>query len=431
MSTPITYSTVSREVHELVSLYQSGQLNLSPGFQRQSVWTARDRRQLIESILRCFPLPAIFLYRRVDNGLIVYDVLDGKQRLESLFMFMGVLRGQRFSLKATLPGDDAPEEWDWARMGRRQQQPLIAGYKVTVIQVDGDLGDMIDVFVRINSTGKALTPQEKRHARYFSSPFLKAIGKAAEALAPTLMEARVLSQAQRDRMKHVELLAELAYSIHRGDVIHKKTALDGVMSDQGMTALRATKAVDGAKAAIRRVFKLFPDLGSTRFRQLADFYTLVLLVAQFERGGLVLNDARRNAVARELLAAFGAGVDDLRVRQKRMERTTEVDQDMRAYLLTVTEGTDSETNRRNRERILRGLLESVFEKKDAQRLFSEEQRRLIWHASGVPKCMWCRCKLVWGDFHVDHVFAHSRGGRTSLANAQLMCGSCNSAKGNR
>lgn len=428
---PITYTTDSREVHELAGLYNAGKLNLSPGFQRQSVWSLRDRVKLIDSMLRRYPLPAIFLYRREKDGQIVYDVIDGKQRLESIFMFMGVMRGNRFIVKATYPGDDEPEPWDWARLVRRRRQAVIEGYKVTVIQVDGELGDMIDVFVRINSTGKALSAQEKRHALYFNSPFLKGIGRAAETSASMLKSQRVLSEAQIARMKHIELMAELAYSIHRGDVIHKKAALDGVMADHGMTPVRVRKAVDAAKTAVRRTFKLFPELRTTRFRQLADFYTLAVLLAKFERDGFVLTDRRRNGIAWDLLSKFGAGVDDLRVRQKQLAKSTEGDEDMRAYLLTVAEGTDSETNRRNRERILRGLLESIFEKRDGKRFFSEEQRRLIWHSTAKPKCMSCRRNLAWGDFHVDHVFPHSGGGRTALENAQLLCASCNAAKGNR
>ena len=62
-------------------------MNLAPGFQRQSVWTERDRANLIKSILRNYPLPAIFLYKREDEGHLVFDVIDGKQRMESMFMF--------------------------------------------------------------------------------------------------------------------------------------------------------------------------------------------------------------------------------------------------------------------------------------------------------------------------------------------------------
>ena len=137
-----------------------------------------NRRRFIQTILDGYPVPSIFLYHD-DAG--IYHVLDGKQRLESIFMFMGVIRGQRFKVKATFPGDTDLEDWDWAKLVRRQRQAIVGGYKVTVIQVDGDLGDMIDLFVRINSTGRALSAQERRHARYFNSPFLKAIGRAAES----------------------------------------------------------------------------------------------------------------------------------------------------------------------------------------------------------------------------------------------------------
>jgi hypothetical protein len=64
-------------------MVKHGNLNLDPGFQRQSVWNERDRAKLIESILRNYPLPAIFLYKRQEDGVLVYDVIDGKQRLES------------------------------------------------------------------------------------------------------------------------------------------------------------------------------------------------------------------------------------------------------------------------------------------------------------------------------------------------------------
>jgi len=56
---------------------------------------------------------------------------------------------------------------------------MITGYRIPGIEVDGDLGDIIEVFVRINSTGKALTPQEKRRAKYFNSGFLKEADRLA------------------------------------------------------------------------------------------------------------------------------------------------------------------------------------------------------------------------------------------------------------
>jgi len=49
----------------------------------------------------------------------------------------------------------------------------------------------------------------------------------------------------------------------------------------------------------------------------------------------------------------------------------------RQYLLTVMQATDEVNQRRLRESILRSLLESLFAKKDAQRGFSDAQRRIL------------------------------------------------------
>ena len=50
-----------------------------------------------------------------------------------------------------------------------RKQNLINGYSLT-IEVDGDPADIIDLFVRINSTGKALTAAENG-TRYYNSHF--------------------------------------------------------------------------------------------------------------------------------------------------------------------------------------------------------------------------------------------------------------------
>ncbi len=128
--------------------------------------------------MRNYPLPAIFLYKSEEDGNLVFDVIDGKQRLESIFMFTGAMRG-RFSTRTQLPGADSVERVDWALLKRKRLQPLITAYELPVIELDGEIGDIINVFARINSTGKALTRQEQRHARYYNSPFLKEAARLA------------------------------------------------------------------------------------------------------------------------------------------------------------------------------------------------------------------------------------------------------------
>src|ERR1035441_8911348 len=112
-SNTITYKTTTKNILDLLNLYTHGNLNLSPGFQRQSVWKERDRANLIDSMLRNYPLPAIFLYKREEDGELVFDVIDGKQRLESICALVGAMRG-RFGTRTQLPGADSVEWLSWA-----------------------------------------------------------------------------------------------------------------------------------------------------------------------------------------------------------------------------------------------------------------------------------------------------------------------------
>ena len=103
----------------------------------------------------------------------------------------------------------------------------------------------------------------------------------------------------------------------------------------------------------------------------------------------------------------------------------------RGYLMTVSQMTDDVSQRRQREKILRAVVGSVFSSRDSQRGFTPEQRRLLWNSSVTKSCSECGVKLTWDNFSVDHVDPHSRGGRSELENAALVCQSCNSSKGNR
>ena len=119
----LRYEAGTKTVTDLVLLYENDQLNLSPGFQRESVWKERDRSKLIESILRGYPIPAIFLYRRQEDGQIINDVIDGKQRIEAILMFMGNMRGS-YRVRTQLPGEDKTDWVNWKYIKKRKTPSL-------------------------------------------------------------------------------------------------------------------------------------------------------------------------------------------------------------------------------------------------------------------------------------------------------------------
>src|SRR5665213_1216313 len=159
MAEKLSYEFSSKTISDLINLQEKGQLNLEPAFQRDSVWNKGDRRKLIQSLLDGYPIPSIFLYRRSENGWPVYDVLDGKQRLETIFMFTRTngFRQSHFDwdkkesfLKYHFQGDEEMEWWDWKWMQRKGRTAPFLSYKIQTTEVSGDLADITELFVRIN-----------------------------------------------------------------------------------------------------------------------------------------------------------------------------------------------------------------------------------------------------------------------------------------
>lgn len=177
--------------------------------------------------------------------------------------------------------------------------------------------------------------------------------------------------------------------------------------------------------------RLFPKLRETRFRNSAEFYSLFLLVWEMNKEKFVLTDRRRNTIAFLLLRKLSTEVDELRD-QLRKAKPPKIQQRLyQEYLLTVQGDTDSSATRERRRILLKGVLWSLFDRKDEKRTFSIEQRRILWNSEAIQICPKCKKPLHWQDVSVDHVRAHTRGGRTTLANAQLMHRHCNSSKGSR
>jgi 5-methylcytosine-specific restriction endonuclease McrA len=420
-----------RTINELGLMFRNRQINLEPGFQRQSVWTPLDRRRLVQSIVSQYPIPSIFLYQRNHRGRLVYDVIDGKQRLETIFMFTQQGRFRRHWFDVKLPWEDSYDWFAWKDVKRYlpDARHHIDSYKIQTVEVQGELPEIIDLFVRINSTGKSLTSGEKRHARFYTSRFLKEAERLIDRNEGYFLRNRILSRTQLDRMKGTELVSELLMSIQQGGPINKKTALDRAIGNDNVNGNTLSRVSREFTRTLTNTKRVLPEIRQTRFRNTADFYSLFMILWQMQQDKLVLADKRRNAIAFRLLRRLSDGVDELRNQLRRAKPAKQSQQFYARYLLTVQGDTDSASNRQRRAEILRGLLGSLFEYKDEKRTFSPEQRRLLWNSEEKHTCTKCHRQLTWTDFTIDHVKAWIKGGRTALSNAKLMCRRCNSGKG--
>jgi len=131
----MNYRNSELRLDSIVTYLNEEKINLSPVFQRGHVWSLTVRRNLIKNILLGKPIPAIFLYKEASGSKYTYNILDGKQRLESIILFIANER----------------EDWripQWKKYFFAEKNRKDAGF--TVATSDGNLAfaDLPDELIR-------------------------------------------------------------------------------------------------------------------------------------------------------------------------------------------------------------------------------------------------------------------------------------------
>jgi hypothetical protein len=182
----------TRSIAELLDLRRNGMLAVNPEYQRGAVWNASQQKKLIDSVLRGYPLPIIFLHhkKKIVAGMQREDleIIDGQQRLNALQLFREgglnlfdpieddkIARFPLFIKNQTCPWsrknfDSLPQDL--------QNQFLNTTISVALIETNVD-DEARDLFIRLQA-GLPLNAQEKRDAWPGGYPefVLKLAGKA-------------------------------------------------------------------------------------------------------------------------------------------------------------------------------------------------------------------------------------------------------------
>lgn len=171
-SRTIFTDSYSMSIGEVMSMYRDEEIDVHPEFQRAFRWEIDQKSSLIESILLGIPMPPIFIFHRNDG---VWDVIDGQQRLSTIFQFAGIYRDEdgetlpKIELVKTkfLPAlegivweDENPQVYQLTSA----QRVLIKRAKIDIklLKASSDPNAKYDLFQRLNSGGSHLTPQEVR-----------------------------------------------------------------------------------------------------------------------------------------------------------------------------------------------------------------------------------------------------------------------------
>lgn len=268
----LALAAANQSVRSFVKAHAEGRLQLRPPFQRNLVWNQEQRSYLVDSILRNFPIPEVYIQIEDapgnDDDLMI--VVDGQQRISTCIEFM------RGSLR--LSGDDLSAEWK-GRIYPELTEELrnrFSRYRLVVRELPRLEDIQIrEIFRRLNRVVEPLTPQELRHAAY-SGSYINLI--EAIAAHPVLQDLRVFSAKDFRRRGNDELIAEIVHAHVSSAFPNKKEGLD-----EGFRYFHLHGFPEAKERDVKRRFgRVFPfleraaaDIRTTRFRNKSDFYSLV------------------------------------------------------------------------------------------------------------------------------------------------------------
>lgn len=266
-------------VGELLSVYREGDLDIHPEFQRFFRWTPSQKSRFIESLLLGIPIPSIFVHQRQDG---VWDVIDGLQRLSTIFEFVGDLKeadGTQIppmELHATeyLPSLEGKvwESDQEAKCLSPDQQRLIkrAPIDIKIVTRESDEDAKFDLFQRLNTGGSQLSDQEVRNCLLImvNADFYRWVDSLRQENA--FQEAIALS----DRAQNEQYDAELALRfLALKDMDTESLRSIGDMSDfLDMRSIKFARDADYDRDAETQVFiqvfsMLNEALGADSFRR--------------------------------------------------------------------------------------------------------------------------------------------------------------------
>ncbi len=159
----LSVSDLKRKYDRATNGNLENSLILSPYYQRyDGIWSLKDKSLFIESIILNIPIPSIYLSEDSKGNLIV---IDGRQRLSTLFEFMDEKKGfrlQGLSILKELNGYKFNKLVGDKEKFRSKIEDR--SLHIAKLRYGTDETFIIETFERVNTKGAKLNAQEIRNA---------------------------------------------------------------------------------------------------------------------------------------------------------------------------------------------------------------------------------------------------------------------------
>ena len=395
-------------------------IDTNPDYQRPPVWSLSQKRLLIDTILRGYDIPKMY-WRKVGKNPDKYEVVDGQQRLRTIFEFMD----GSFDLGKNA---DTLDQIELKNLKYKDKDPSkiipddlrlsFDTYTLDVIVLsETDDEEVREMFLRLQN-GTTLKAQEKRNAMPGKMrDFIKQLTAHKFYANCNFDNSRFTFDLMAAQMTRLEI---------EGNCCNIKNADLNKMYDENQNFDSNSPKAKKVKKVLDFLLECFhektPEL--ERYSVISLYLIASSLIEKYAYKGY-----------EKKIHDWFIDFEAYRREQKKLDVDAS-DPEMITYHEKTSHSTDSGDSLLWRhEYLIRRFLEAHpdIQLKDNVRNFSHEQRLAIYRRDKGICQIKIRCqgdKCDWDNWEADHITAWDKGGKTTVENGQVGCVACNKVKSN-
>ncbi|MCH5302308.1 MAG: DUF262 domain-containing protein [Prevotella sp.] len=358
-------------VKELYNEVRDGHIISDIELQREIIYDDEKQELVIDSIVNGYPLPAFYLWKNDDGNM---EVLDGKQRIEAIKRFY--------------ENDIMYKGFLWKEWNKKEPklQEKINNTELCFIIDSGTEEKKREIFNRINTLGVPLSEFEVLNGLY-AGEYLRGLSKYVEQ---DVAAKKILGETKRgkSKIKLLDFICSLRETKDKKGYV-KQHKDEPFQTDQQLVMKH-----------IRFVASVFDDYSSLPM--------LLRLAVKYAKDVAIWKEHK----------------DEINRQLKKFKKSQD-------YKLIADKEKETED-------IIQAIVKGISV--DPKRLFTSDQKENLIqmslshaekHEGEKIRCEDCKQLFFADELTVDHIKPWSKGGRTELSNAQLLCRACNSKQGNK
>jgi len=411
-------------IQNLLELKKNSMLIVNPEYQRAAVWKDNQQKKLIDSVLRGYPLPLIYLHhkKRVIAGMQNegLEIIDGQQRINALYKFgesaLKLFDPIKDDKVARFPNfvKNSPCPWagcDFLGLSDELKKRFL-NTEIIIVKITTDIEDEArDLFIRLQA-GLPLNAQEKRDAwpGGFTELVLKFGGKQEIArYTGHDFFRKVVKKSSTDRGEVRQLCAQIC-------MLFFERATQGNWIDIGTQAVDdyyyknldfdiSSPIVSRLSQILDLAVQLFSSQTSPKLKGYEAIHIILLL------------DSLLDDYTRGWQVNFIHAYDAFKANAALEKKEREGEYWFEYGSLTQTGSDKARTIQRRhaffRQKMLSELKPTLL---DPTRIFGEVEREIVYYRD-EKRCAVCDQEIRWIDLEIHHVEEHHIGGLTEIENA--------------